>query len=183
MSCLSSKRSWRGKQRPHCLVGIVKGLWVFPMKMASCGDILISGSKEQNWELFVYLRWVSVLGGSQEDSLLITAICTFRWRCLVVKHSLWLIGFSAPREKGVLQHQWSWQKGDGELVCYSDAQAPRLQTWVEVLLFHWMGMTLSNYLVFLLNKVLSFLSQHDRDDKSIRKLWPVDCKTLIYLTS
>lgn len=57
--CLSSKRSWRDH-----IVGIVKGSWVFPMKMASRQDILISGTEERNWGLFVYLRWESVPGDS-----------------------------------------------------------------------------------------------------------------------
>lgn len=126
--CLSSRRSWRGKQRPHWqgLVGIVKESWVFPMKMANCQDIVIPGTEERNWELFVYLRWESVLG-TQEDSLLITAHLHIQIEAFNGE-TFTLIGFSSPREKGVLQHQWSQQKGDWELVCPREAQAPRLQT-------------------------------------------------------
>lgn len=147
------------------------------MKMASRQDILISGTEEWNWELFVYLCWESVLG-TQENSLLITAHLHIQVENSAGKHSLWLIGFSALWEDGILQHQWSQQKGDWELVCYSEAQAPRLQTWVEILLLHWMDMTLSSYSVFLLNKVRCFPSQHNRlINLSVRKHWPVDCKT------
>lgn len=62
--CLSSKKSRRGKQRPYWqgLMGIVQESDVFTMKMANHADILIFGTEEQNWKLFVYLCWQSVLG-------------------------------------------------------------------------------------------------------------------------
>lgn len=61
--CLNSKRSWRGKQRPDWqgLAGIIKESDIFPMKLANHQDILISSTEEQNWKLFVYLCWQSVL--------------------------------------------------------------------------------------------------------------------------
>lgn len=73
----------------------------------------------------MYVCWQSVMGDLER---LLThfhvPIYTCRWRHPACRKTFILIALNCPSEQRVLQHKWSLQKEEGELVCYSEALAP-----------------------------------------------------------